>query len=165
MTPRTEKTLHLLASHFGLQIEYISDLPDNVSGFLQPGLNPRYIFVNANKPRCDQTLTIAHELAHYVIHFNRTAPNFIPWYLDYPWKSKDMIESSRETKEFLLQHFDLEWQADFWAFILLWQIGATDDLVAITELYPKKNWMFWYSATAAIVGGIKQRIKNFFQRG
>jgi len=49
-------------------------------------------------------------------------------------------------------------------FLLLIRIGATDDLLAITEIYPKKTSLFWFSVLGMIYCGIKRRTKNLFQR-
>jgi len=163
MTPNTEQGLSRFAEYFDLQIEYVDDLPDNVPGFLQPGLDLNYILINANKPRSDQVFTIAHELAHYVMHLNRPPKDFAPWYLKIQWENKWLSKFSRMASRWLRLKLTPEWQADVWAFIFLFHIGARDDLIAITEMYPKKSGMFWYAALFVTYHGITQRIKNFFR--
>lgn len=145
MTPRTEQTLKEIAYYFDLQIKYVTDLPDNVLGFLEPGSNPHYIVVNAHKPRSDQALTVAHELGHYVLHLDRPRRNVVPGYLDYPWKSERIGQITQKIKTVIKRLVTPEWEADMWAFSLLWQIGAVDDLIAITEIYPRKKTIFWVS--------------------
>ena len=163
MTPKTEQILKDLAGYYDLQIEYVTDLPDNLSGFLQPGSDSCHVVVNANKPPSDQVFTIAHELAHYVMHLNRPPKDFAPGYLKTPWENKWLSKFSRLSNRWIRWKLNPEWQADLWAFIFLLYIGATDDLVAITEMYPKKSGMFWWAVATMLYCGIKQRIKNFFR--
>lgn len=162
MTPKTKQALDKLASYFYLQIEYASDLHDNVPGFLQPGPDPRYIVVNARKPACDQALTIAHELAHYVLHPEGKPARFLPRYLDPLRQFQPMEQWAQATERFTRQKFNIEWQADLWAFILLWQIGAVDELLDLIQLYPGKTRMFWYSWAAVVYANVKQRITALF---
>jgi hypothetical protein len=162
MTPRTEQTLKQVADYFDLQIEYVADLPDNVPGFLEPSPHPRYIFVNARKTSHDQAFTIAHELAHYIMHTDGRARNLMPWYLRPSVTPRFMVQVSRTAERWMRQKFDVEWQADLWAFMLLWRIGAADDLLAIIKLYPQKNRMFWYSGAATVYTNAKRRILNLF---
>ena len=163
MTPRTEQILDVTAKYFDLQIEKV-DLPDNVPGFLQPGPDPRYIFVNAHKPRSDQALTIAHELGHYVMHLNRPPWNIIPWYLKIQWKSQRLSKFSQMVSRCVRRECGPELQADFWAFLFLWSIGAGDDVIAIAEIYPKKRPLIWFTGATMTYFGIKRRIKSFLQR-
>lgn len=162
MTPKTRQTLESLASHFDLRIEYVSDLPDKVPGCLQSGPEPRYIFINASKPACDQAFTIAHELAHYVLHVGRKPMVFLPAHLNLLWKTKLLHKLAQLTERWTRQKFDVEWQANLWAFILLWQIGAVDDLCDLVQLYPDKKRMFWYSCAATVYSGIKRRVLALF---
>jgi hypothetical protein len=164
MTPRTEQILNQFADYFGLQIEYVFDLPDNVAGLLQSGSNPRYIFVNARKSRSEQAFTIAHEMGHYVMHHDRQPWDILPWYLRIRWKSPLMSKVSRTLTRLVKMHYGPEFQADLWAYVILWHIGASDDLLAITEMYPQKSPLFWLSSWGVIYGGLKRLIKSFFQR-
>ncbi len=79
MTPRAEQILKNAAAYFDLHIEYVNDLSDKVAGFLKPEPDPGYIVINANKPHCDQVFTIAHELAHYLVHEGRPLLDMVPW--------------------------------------------------------------------------------------
>jgi hypothetical protein len=163
MTLQTEEQLIALAGHFDLEIKYVNDLPDNVPGILQAGPDLGYIIVNARKSRSDHAFTIVHELAHYVMHLDRPPLCLVPRYLDRPWESKVMIQYTQETKDFIHRKFGPEWQADLWAFILLWQIKAFDDLIALPRIYPRFKWMLWYSLAAVIYGGFKKRVKHLIQ--
>jgi hypothetical protein len=164
MTPRTELILKALAEHHGLEIEHVDDLPDKVAGFLQSGSDPRYIFVNARKSPSEQVFTIAHELAHYIMHLDRKPWVIRPWYLKIKWKAPLAVRISRTLTRLVRIHYGPEFQADLWAYVILWQIGARDDLLAITEMYPKKNSLFWLSSWGVIYGGLKRLIKSLFQR-
>jgi hypothetical protein len=59
-----------LATALGLKIESVI-LPDNVSGKIECEKGgPCTITVNASHPRTRQRFTIAHEIAHFVLHRN-----------------------------------------------------------------------------------------------
>lgn len=164
MTPRTEQMLKDSAAYLDLHIEYVAELPDNVCGFLEPGPDPRYVFINARKPHSDQAFTIAHELAHYVLHFDRPPRNIQPWYLNIQWKSERMSKFSQKINRSVRRGCGREFQADLWAFLLLWRIGAADDLIAIAEIYPKKRPLFWLTRAGVICFGMTRIIKSFFRR-
>ena len=163
MKPEAKRRLRESVSYFGLQVKYVGGLSDKVFGFLQPGPNPRFIIINERKSRVDHSFTIAHELAHYVMHFNRPARSLKSPYLDHPWKSRLMIEASQMTRNWYAPIFDPEWEANLWAFILLWRIGAGDDLFALTKTYPDKRRMLWYSWAAAVYTNVKQSKNRFLQ--
>ena len=164
MTLKTEQTLKKYSAHFDLEVRNLNDLPDNVAGFLEPGSDPRHIFVNGRKSPSDQAFTIAHEMGHYVMHLDRLPRYVTPWFLDYPWKSELMIEAVQMTKNFRQRILNPEREADAWAFVFLWQAGATDDLLTIHEMYPDKRWLMWYSGVVALCNGHWQRSKDFLQR-
>jgi hypothetical protein len=164
MTPRTEQWLNKFADYFGLQIEYVFDLPDNVAGVLQSGPDPRYIIVNARKSRSEQAFTIAHEMGHYVMHHDRPPWDILPWYMKIQWKSPLMSKASRTLNRWVRRKFGVEWQADLWAFMLLCLIGARDDLLAINENHPEKSLTFWCTCLGLAYAGIKRRITGFFQK-
>jgi hypothetical protein len=162
MNIKSEKRLQSLVEHLSLKIEYLNDLPDNVPGFLQPGEDPRFIFVNARMSRSDQAFTITHELAHYVMHVGRPPCYYLPRYLNWLRRSERTKDIADTTERFMRRKFNIEWQADLWGFIMLWQIGAVDDLLALKEAYPEKRWMFWYSFAATLHAGIKRRLASLF---
>ncbi|HEY1258703.1 MAG TPA: ImmA/IrrE family metallo-endopeptidase [Stellaceae bacterium] len=65
--------LEKLASQLGLSVRYKSDFPPNISGKIAPSATRESqsgyeILVNANDHRQKQRLTLAHEIAHYVLH-------------------------------------------------------------------------------------------------
>ncbi len=163
MTPRTEQVLNQYAAYFDLKVEYV-DLPDNVSAFLQPGPDPRYIFVSSRKTRSDNAFSIAHELGHYVMHHERPPRDIRPRYLKIQWTSKLMSKLSRLLSRWVRRKFDAEWEADLWAFLFLFYIGATDDVFAFIESYPKKDFLFWCTVCGIIYCGIKRRIQVFSHR-
>jgi len=162
MTPATKQRLRGYVSYFGLQIKYVS-LPEKVSGFLQEGPDPLYIFLNEKKPHSDHVFTIAHELGHYAMHLNRPFKSKMPGYLDYPWEWAIFRESTQMTKSWVQPLLDREGEADAWAFALLLRIGAVDDIFAILNLYPKKSWIFSLIFAITACKGFKSRIQNFFR--
>jgi hypothetical protein len=162
MTPQTDPRLQKFADYFGLQIEYSTELPDKVPGLLKLDSDCAYIVLNANKPPCDHALTIGHEMGHYVMHQHRVRRFDLPWFVNRPWKWKLAREIAQGAKTHLLQKFDGEWEADFWAFIFLWHIGDVGYLMGIVELYPEKRALFWLSWLAVVFGGIRRRGKNLF---
>ncbi len=167
MKRKTEQALKVLTdivAYFDLQIEYVVDLPDNVAGILQPHLDPHFILVNNHKSPSDHVFTIAHELAHYILHVNRRPVNFLPAFLQTPWKSKPVAKFSSIIIRWARRKLGPEWQADAWAFLLLMRIGAVDDLLIITEIYPNKKTLFWLLSVVSIYNGIKQRTKIFFSK-
>ena len=145
MTPRTEQILKNAAAYFDLHIEYVNDLSDKVAGLLKSEPDLGYIVINVNKPRCDQVFTIAHEIGHYVIHVDRPPVDMVPWYLKIQWRSAWLCKRCRVLGRCVQRKFGREWQADFWAFVFLFHIGAVDDLIAIQEMYPQKRGLFWLS--------------------
>jgi hypothetical protein len=163
MTRAAKRELRECVRYFGLQVKYVRGLPDKVSGFLQPGSDPQYIFLNEGKSRSDHAFTIAHELGHYVMHLDRPLKNRTPEFLDYHGESEFFLETTQMTKEWVQRFFEPEGEADAWAFALLLRLGATDDLLTILELYPKKFWMFLAICASSTFNAWKSRITNFFQ--
>jgi len=164
MTVQTDPKLKQFTDYFDLQVEYSAELPDKVPGFLKIEPDSACIVVNARKPSCDHALTIAHEMAHYVMHQDSPRKLPMPWFLDYPWKVPFVREAAQEVKTYFLKTFDREWEANLWAFLLLWRIGAVEELQAITKMYPEMRWMFWYSFAAWMFSLQKQLDENFYRR-
>jgi len=164
MTAETDPKLKRFTDYFGLQVEYSTELPDKVSGLIKINPDSACIVLNAHKPRCDHALTIGHEMAHYVMHQDGGRKLPLPWFLDYPWKAPFVREATQEVKTYYLKTFDCEWEANLWAFLLLWRIGAVEELLAITKMYPEMKWMFWYSLVALMFSLQKQLEVNFYRR-
>lgn len=60
--------VHALATDLGIAIRS-DDLPDNISGKIERDwLDDPVITVNRAHPRTRQRFTVAHEIAHYVLH-------------------------------------------------------------------------------------------------
>jgi len=162
MKPKSKQQLRRYLEYFDLQVKYVH-LPEKVSGFLQPGPDPQYIFLNEDKPQSDHAFTVAHELGHYVMHFDRPARNRMPTYLDYPWESTLLREATQMTKSWAEPFFAPEGEADAWAFAFLLKLGAVDDVLSILELYPKKFWIFFLICMISAYDGFKLRTKTFFR--
>jgi len=162
MKPKIKQQLRGYLEYFDLRVKYVR-LPEKVSGFLQPGSDPRFIFLNEDKPHSDHVFTVAHELGHYVMHLARPARHKMPAYLDHPWESTVMREATQMTKSWVEPLLAPEGEADAWAFAFLLRIGAVDDLLTILELYPKKFWTFFLICMISTYKGLKTRTKNFFE--
>jgi hypothetical protein len=160
MTRKTKQILRALAAYHELRIKYVSDLPDRVLGFLDPCKASRTIVVNANRSKSDHVFTILHEIAHHILHFERSHRTRPPWYLTRQWKSKRMARISKILQRVASRKITIEKQADAWAFCALLRIGATDDLQAILTQYPEKTPMFWLILYSSIYAGIKRRIRG-----
>jgi regulator of sirC expression with transglutaminase-like and TPR domain len=139
-------TVFDIARHLGLAIEYSADLPGQFYGQLEQRDEPRYILINSNQPEFEQHFTIAHELAHYVLHHNRPRRKISNWFLNRQWKIKRLDKACRVTKRFLPVMFHREWEADIWAMLLLLQISARDDLTKYIEHHPEKTGWFLIAA-------------------
>jgi len=160
MTRRTKQIVRGLAANNDLRIKYVSDLPPTVHGFLDPSKASRTIVVNANKSKSDHVFTILHEIAHFILHFERSHRMRLPWYLTRKWKSERMIQFSKELMQVVLRKLNVEHQADIWAFCALFQIGATDDAQAIVAHDSEKRWTFRLAFASSIYAGIKHRVKR-----
>jgi len=161
MTRSTQQRLTAMAEYLGLHVAYVNDLPDHVTGALDP--EARNILVNARKPPCDQALTLGHEMAHYIMHCGRPPRNFVPWYVNCSWKAKNYVKWSRLMRKFIRKNFNQEWEAELWAFILLWCIGARDDLFALIKLYPEKTTLFYVSLGAVLYSTLRQGPGNILR--
>jgi len=159
MTPALQRELEGYARHFGLGVGYNFTLPDKVPGFFDS--RSLYIIINARKPRCDQALTLAHELGHYLFHHERKPRNYMPWYVERPWKSRLVIVWAGLMKRLIRRTFTQEWEADLWAFILLFHTGALSVLVELWKLYPDKR-LVMVLAYGAVAHGIAQRGAGHF---
>ena len=159
MTRKTKLTIRALAHHLRLRIKYASMTP-KVAGFLDPSRASRTIVINANKSKSDHVFTILHEIAHFILHFERSHRIRLPSYLTRQWKSKPMMRFSQATKHLVSRKLNLEWQADMWAICALLHIGATDDLQAILTQYPEKTGIACLSVVGTIYAGIKSRLKR-----
>ena len=132
-----------------LTIEYSYELPDNCGGFLERSNEPRVIFINANHPQFEQTFTIAHEVAHYLIHHNRPPRKHSFWYIDRQWRSARLDKASRTMRRMFSRIVNSEFEADLWAFCLLWELGDIETLKAHWHHHPKHRlWIFIACVTA-----------------
>jgi hypothetical protein len=163
MTRKTKQFVRAIARHLGLRIKYANMIP-KVAGFLDPSMASRTIVINANKSKSDHVFTILHEIAHYILHYERSHRMRLPWYLTHQWKSNPMIRLSRTTKRAVSRKFNYEWQADMWAICALLHIGATDDIQVILTQYPEKTGLACLCVAGTIYAGVKSRLKRAFSR-
>lgn len=138
MRPKRPITLFDIAAHNGLQIEYATDLPATFQGCIPPGDDPRFILVNANQPIFEQRFTIAHEIAHYLLHHNRARRNYSNWYLRCRWNFWPLRLHQRCVRRWIFRHITEEFEADTWALSLLMHIGDKDTLEAYLKHHPEK---------------------------
>lgn len=121
--------VYRIAMAMGIDIRHSDTLADNISGFIkQNEVNPRKyeIHVNATHNQCRRRFTIAHELAHFILHkdiigdcvtddalyrsslssrieveANELAMNILmPWHLIEPRLKEDHVSVKDLAKEF-----------------------------------------------------------------
>jgi hypothetical protein len=162
MTRTTKLIVRALAAYCRLRIKYVSDLPAAVPGFLDPSKASHTIVVNANRSKSDHAFTILHEIAHYILHFERSHRTRLPWYLTRKWKSKRMNRLSKTIYRVVSRKLNNEAQADAWAFCVLLCIGANDDAQAISAQCPEKSWLYKLALASSICTALKNRVKTTF---
>ena len=156
-------TVYDIADYFGLAIEYADILPDTVCGHLDPANEPRYIVVNPAFPRHEQVFTIAHEIAHYVLHGHRPPREYFRGLLDGQWKSRRITRAAEILRRWLRRHFDAEWHADLYALGLLGQLkGHRHDLKDHLQHHPQKSVLFFVVSLAFVFGGLRRRLRSAF---
>jgi hypothetical protein len=134
-------TVFDIAKDLGLTVEYSRELPDNCAGLLEKSDEPRFIFVNANHPAFEQHFTIAHEIAHYLIHHNRPPRKYSNWFLDHQWRSTRLIQGSRFVRRMTSRTVNPELEADFWAICLFCKLGDIQTLKGYWHHHPERR--FW----------------------
>jgi hypothetical protein len=164
MTRKTKQFLRTLAEYYELRIKYVSDLPAKVAGFVDPSKASRTIVVNANRSKSDHAFTIAHEIAHFILHYERSHRMPSPWYLTRRWKSGPMIRFSKLLKRVVSRKLNDERQADMWAIAALLYIGARDDLEVFLAEHPDKTGFFCLCVFASIYARIKLCSKRVMRR-
>ena len=162
MNRTTKKTIRALVAHFGLRIKYVSTLTDKICGFLDPAKNSRTIIINGKKSKSENAFTIIHELAHYLLHYRRTHRSPAPWYWRRRWKSPWMNQFIAKHKRCCGLILNQECEADIWAFIVLWQIGALDDVFAVVKRHPHKKNSFYLAMVGTILTRIRTSLRQLF---
>jgi|CXWL01.1.fsa_nt_gi hypothetical protein len=159
MIVRRKITLFDIAQYFGLDIEYSSDLPAGVHGCLEPGEDPRFILINPNQPAFEQQFTIAHELAHLVLHHNSRRQHHHHWILTRKWRWSLLARFCRGIRLSKVVIINRECQADIWALCLLIHLGDVSTLNIYLGRHPKKK--IWYSL--ALLVCVYKAIPKLFQ--
>jgi len=162
MNQRPKRTIFDLTEYFDLRVELRYDLPANNGGYLDPHDDPKYIAVNRNLPPCEQTFTIAHELAHYLLHHNRQRPRHLVWVPDLVDRHCQSPRVSRITgllRRCTFKLFTIEWEADLYTLFLLFEIGAVDDLQAYVKRHPERTRLFALVSTLCLIKGTPRIIK------
>lgn len=59
-----------------IRVEIRDDMPGTLSGFILKKNGKCYIFCNGNEPKTRQRFTLAHELAHYLLHWDKIGEKY-----------------------------------------------------------------------------------------
>lgn len=155
-----------LAEYYGLKVLVLSDLPDNVAGFLDNRDEPQYIAVNGNLPLCEQIFTVGHELCHYLSRHNRAPRKYRNRVLDSHFKSKGARVFVRFVRRFTNRVFSAETEADMFAIGAMIQIGPPNELRNFLRCHPEKTRLFIYQTVVLTFGRpihfIKAVVRKFF---
>jgi hypothetical protein len=166
MKRSTKNTLRAMAKHFGLTVKFVSYFGDDVHGKLLP--RERRILINANKPRCEHTFTLLHELGHFVVHVLNPGRKYDPRLLDVSWPvaflEKFASRVRRQLRFLFNKQSGKEWEADLWAMCAFVHVAkhiqCHDELCAFLQRHPEKLGMFFFTATGAAWAGLKRRVAN-----
>lgn len=131
-------TVYDLAKHFGLTVEFRSDLPPTVQGFLAPGKDPQFIVINSNQPAVEQRFSVAHEIGHALYHRGHRRPLHRLWHLSQQFRPGPMAKILHQWRLAFAILFNTERQADFWAMSALISIGDKDALENHLKRHPKR---------------------------
>lgn len=115
--------------------------------------------MNRSLPHCEQAFTIAHELGHYLNH-HRTRRRFFPKVLDREYQSQRVASLAYRTQRALYFIFTKEWEADLYAFCLLFNLGAGNDIKAFLERHPQKMRMCVLASTICFLKVLPRIIKG-----
>ena len=159
MIGRRKITVLDIAQYFGLDIEYSTDLPAGVHGCLEPGEDPRFILINPDQPAFEQQFTIAHELAHHVLHRNPGQQHQHHWILNRKWRWPLLAHFCRGIRLIRVLIINKECEADIWALCLLISLGESGTLNPYLSRHPKKR--FWYSL--ALFACLYKGVPGLFQ--
>lgn len=136
-------TIFDVAEYFGLRVEVVFDVPPDFAGCLIPSDATTLILINGNRPAHEQRFTIAHEIAHYVLHPSRRPRTPSRWVIRNPWNSHFAKVWSRAMRRWIHRTFTLEKEADLWAMSLLIRLGDTDALKDYIGSNPKRIGWLW----------------------
>lgn len=154
-----------IAQYFGLGIEFSDELPAGVHGLLDASGDPRFIVVNSNTPLFEQQFTIAHELAHHVLHspLRQVTPG--AWIVNQKWPRLLPRPIERRLRLAMPLIIDRECQADIWAMCLLLRLGHGDTLQYFLEHHPRRRFWFWLALFVSLfqaAPAIMRRCLAFF---
>ena len=124
-------------------------------GYLDPHEDARFIIINRNQPHCEQVFTIAHELAHYLLHHKtRRFPTIavLIYLVGRMSKSKRATNFSHRIQQFVRKIFELE--ADLNAMCTLINSDAMDDIKNYLKRHPEKKLLFIFANFAIAVARI-----------
>ena len=155
MKRRRKRTIFERLEYFGLTTEYADGLPANVCGCLDPHEDPRFIMINRNLPRSEQSFTIAHELAHYTLHHRRCRfpiTTLCIMLLSRMSKFQWAKQLANRLRRFVRAFFEIE--ANLSAICILISCDAMDDLRDYLKHHPEKKLLFLFACFAFVVARI-----------
>src|ERR1017187_4421893 len=145
---KTSQTLTLqhFTDHCSLTVEYVDDLPPTCAGYLDPSTTPRYIAVNSTLPKHEQVFTVAHELAHFVLHHGKARKHYYSFILDRHPHDPRLDELLAFLRRYARLRFNRDWEADAFAIIMLVGLGQAEVLLKRIELHPEDLWWVLYAS-------------------
>src|ERR1700722_6232149 len=118
MSDPQQLTIQHLADHCQLAIEYVDDLPLEVPGYLDPSPIPRFIAIDRRLSRNEQVFTIAHEIAHFVLHHGKPRRNYYPFILERHPDNQFLAQVLALMRRYIKLHTHRDWEADLWAIFM-----------------------------------------------
>lgn len=163
-------TLREMAQLFRLKVKYVSYLDANTHGLLL--IREKRILINAHKPRTEHVFTFLHEVAHFILHYQKTHPKYCPWYFRKEWGHKFIDDVCRKVRRYLSFAFNSspgkEWEADLWAlcafFLLAKQLGCKTDLRRFINDHPEKLNLFLLVTGVFAYTNTKKRLIGYSKR-
>ncbi len=89
-----------IAEKFGLKLFRSANFPDALSGLIKKVEGTYHIHINGNHPITRQRFTMAHELAHYLLHKNEIGDGITD---DYLYRSELTSKIEREANDLAAQ--------------------------------------------------------------
>jgi hypothetical protein len=155
LTASFNHSIYDAAKFNGLAIEYWDGMPAHFNGRLDTTNEvPRFIAVNSDLPRREQTYVIAREIARF--WQQRQSDSLV---FNRPWKRELLATAPAETRS-LIYRLDLEWRTYL---IMYWHARKDDFFGFYNHNWGKYSLISNASNTSEWIF-FKLRVRNFFQR-